>query len=239
MTRQRIREFYAAVDWSRTDFSKENEELARNVLRLLGNLPGRRILDLGCGSASLAVELAARGFDVSALDIFIAPAQQRVATRRANVRLVEQDVLDMDFHEEFDAVINWDVSGIGLFPSDEQNIDIVVRVHAALVPGGKFLVETYNLDHVRENPGTVEGLIFDPATKRCVVRKLSVPSIRLFSLDEWKAILADTGFEFLGSWASLAGDEFSLESKMLVVLGRKLGGDEQQGAAANGDKRRR
>ena len=80
MKRQEIKDFYAAIDWSGTNFTAQNELLvqnAQNVIQLLGGLPGNRILDLGCGSASLAVELAQKAFDVTGLDIHIAPAEKQ------------------------------------------------------------------------------------------------------------------------------------------------------------------
>ena len=137
MIHKDIRKLYSTVDWSNADFTERFDGLAEAVLRLLGDLPGKRILDLGCGSASLGVELAVRGFDVVGLDLHIAPARQRVAARRVTVELIEQDMSQMTFSEEFDAIVNWDVGGIGLFPTDEENIDIVKRVYRALVAEGR------------------------------------------------------------------------------------------------------
>ena len=228
MTRENLRELYAGADWSGTDFTEKNETLANNVISLLSDLPGKRVLDLGCGSAALAVELAGRGFDVTGLDLYIEPARQRIAARKVPVKLIEKDMAEMTFSEEFDAVVNWDVSGIGMFPTDEDNIDVIRRVYEALVPGGRFLVETYNLPFARCHG--VEMLKYDSQTGRCAgkiskkmpdgSRKTWELSVRLFSVHEWQDIFSKIGFRLLGTWGDLSGNKLSDKSKMLVILGR-------------------
>lgn len=226
-----LRSMYASVDWSACDFSKGDSDLAPRVIARLGDLPGPRVLDLGCGSALLAVELARRGYETTGLDFFIEPARRRVALTRAPVRLVEQDMASMRFQEEFDAIVNWDISGIGLLPEDEDNIDIVRRVHRALVPGGKFLIETYHTAWARRHG--VEGLSFDSARNRFLgeVKRPLISgepvhtwplALRLFTLEEWNAIFAEVGFVPTGAWGGLAGEALSDDSRMLVLAGRKV-----------------
>ena len=212
-----ITELYASVDWSDVDFTKTNDELAECVLSRLGPIPGKRILDLGCGSATLCVELALRGFDVVGLDLHVTPARARAKARRVKFALLEQDMSTMSFKEEFAAIVNWDVSGIGLLASDEANIDIVRRVYDALLPGGKFLLETYNVEFIKANPGRVEGLTFQAETNRCFPTQSEAPSIRFFSKEEWQTIAERIGFTFLRAWGGLDGRVFETNSKMLVL----------------------
>ncbi len=124
----------------------------------------------------------------------------------------------MDFRQEFAAIVNWDISGIGLLPSDEDNINIVKRVYDALLPGGRFLVETYNVEYIQDNPGRVEGLIFHAETNRCVPTRSGAPSIRLFSKNEWQTLVEGIGFAFLGAWGDLDGYDFDTGSRILVFL---------------------
>ena len=230
MTHENLRELYAGVDWSGEDFTEKNEILVNNVISLLSDFPGKKVLDLGCGSAALAVELAERGFDVTGLDLCIEPARQRTAARKVHVKLIEKDMVEMTFSEEFDAVVNWDVSGIGMLPTDEDNINVIRRVYDALVPGGKFLVETYNLTFAQCHG--VEMLKYDPRTRRCAgviskkmpndSRKIWELSVRLFSVNEWQDIFSEIGFKTIGMWGNLSGNKLSDESKMLVILGQKI-----------------
>ncbi len=229
MNDESLSSLYMTVDWSATDWTERDDVLPYQMLSLLDDLPGCRILDLGCGSASLGVELAERGYDVTCLDLYVQPARERAAARRAQIRFVEQDMSEMAFAGEFDAVINWDVSGIGLKPTDEDNIDIVRRVYDALVPGGKFLIETYNLAFARQHG--IDVLTYDGASGRCIgdITRTLVDgcqrtwnlSLRLFSIEEWRAILCGLGFSVLGVWGSRSKTELSTESKMLVILAQK------------------
>lgn len=229
MAKKDLKELYASRDLSTIDFTQRHDAFADAVISLLGDLPGRRILDLGCGSATLAVELAERGFEATGLDWQLEAARHRIAARKVGVRLVEQDMAEMAFHEEFDAVVNWDISGIGLFPTDEANVDIVSRVYGALVHGGQFLIETYNLPYARAHG--IENLTYDPRSGRCVGKAVrTMPdgrqriwelSVRFYSVEEWHDIFSRIGFEFLGAWGSMAKAPLSDESRVLVILGRK------------------
>lgn len=224
-----LKSLYASQTWSSSEFYEKHDALADNVISRLGDLPGRRVLDLGCGSAALAVELAQRGFETVGLDWHIEPARHRCEARKVQIELIEQDMAEMAFREQFDAVVNWDVSGIGLLPTESENLSVVRRVYDALVENGKFLIETYNSPFARKHG--IERLTYDSQIGRCVgtvtkkmpngSEKTWELSIRLFSMEEWQGIFSEIGFQFMGAWGSLSGEELSDESRMLVVLGQK------------------
>ena len=226
-TTEALRDFYAESDWSRSDFARHNDKLAEDVLSLLDTLPGKRVLDLGCGSASLGIELACRGFDVTGLDLWVEPARRRMTARDIKIRLIEEDIRLITFREEFDVVINWDISGIGLLATDQENIDIVHRVHHALIPNGKFLIETYNLGYARTH--AIEGLHLDSTDSRLKgwIRNHDF-AMRLFSLSEWQEIFKDLGFNLLKTCGSLSGKPFQDTSMTLVMVAEKQRNANQQ-----------
>lgn len=229
MSESNLRDFYSSYDWSGTDFSRYDDALAENVLARLGTFPGKAVLDLGCGSAALAAELAARGYEVTALDLTTEAARRRIATRRVSVTVVEQDMMAMTFRSAFGAVVNWDVSGLGLLPSDEAHVDVIRRVREALLPGGRFLVETYH-DRYAHAHG-VEGLVYDPSQGRFAgtvsrpspdgQRRTWALSFRVFSLAEWQLIFHQGGLTFMNAWGSLSGDPLQDDCRMIVLLAQK------------------
>jgi len=80
--------------------------------RLPADLSGRRVLDAGCGTGALAVEVARRGAQVVAVDLsptLIALARDRMPADLADGRLsfVAGDMLDPDFGR-FDHVVAMD-----------------------------------------------------------------------------------------------------------------------------------
>lgn len=62
----------------------DHESWIRPAFERLGDLPGRRILDLGCGHGMAAIVLARRGADVTALDLSTGYLQEAAARARAN-----------------------------------------------------------------------------------------------------------------------------------------------------------
>ncbi len=75
------------------------------------DLRGRRVLDAGCGTGALAVELAARGASVVAVDLspsLLSVAAERCApSLRGRLQFVPGDMLDPSFGE-FDHVVAMD-----------------------------------------------------------------------------------------------------------------------------------
>jgi 2-polyprenyl-3-methyl-5-hydroxy-6-metoxy-1,4-benzoquinol methylase len=77
------------------------------LYKMLGDLPGKQILDFGCGEGEVAVQLAWLGADVTGMDI--SPDLIAAATKRAELDAVPIKFVVGDINEEspgtFDAVI--------------------------------------------------------------------------------------------------------------------------------------
>lgn len=108
---------------------------ARLLAALPADLTGARVLDAGCGTGAMAVELAGRGAEVVAVDIspaLLAIAEARLPVDLARkVRFVSGDMLD-DRLGRFDAVVAMD-SLIYYAPRD---LDAALDRLAGRCPGG-------------------------------------------------------------------------------------------------------
>lgn len=71
---------------------------------LVGTFRPRRVLDAGCGTGRVAIELARRGIDVVGVD---RDASMLETARRLapEVPWIEQDLVDLDLGERFDVVL--------------------------------------------------------------------------------------------------------------------------------------
>src|SRR5688572_1903322 len=96
--------------------------------------PGARVLDAGCGTGRVAIELARRGYDVVGVDVD--PSMLDVARKTAPaLHWVLADLAEVDPPEPaYDAVVLAGNVMIFLAPGTEPAV--VRRVTCALRPGG-------------------------------------------------------------------------------------------------------
>jgi SAM-dependent methyltransferase len=145
----------APADWWRSFFTGPALELWRlaiprettlaqveALVRLLELRPGERLLDVPCGNGRLALELAARGFLVSGLDLsheLVEEGLRAAAERALTLDLRAGDMRALPWEGLFDAAICAGNS-FGYF-TDQENRDFLAGVARRLRPGGRFLLE--------------------------------------------------------------------------------------------------
>jgi len=108
-------------------------ELGEPLLALLRPEPGERVLDVGCGDGALTEKLVAAGCSVVGID----SSPEQVAAARArglDARVARADALP--FEGEFDAVLS---NAVLHWVRDADAV--ILGVHRALVPGGRFVAE--------------------------------------------------------------------------------------------------
>ncbi len=225
-------------------------DAARQVQWILGRagLRAGRVLDAPCGFGRHSIEFARRGFEVTGVDFNETElARAEAAARAAGVRLrlICQDMRDMEFAGEFALAVNL-FSSIGYFSDDEDRL-LIDRFWRALGPGGVFVLDTRNRDHwVRSLPAEERvpadgGLVrienrFDPLTSRSTARwwrldtdapedspgtLVGESEIRLYSAHELRAMLRPDRWSRVDLYGGLDGTPFSLDARRLVFIARK------------------
>lgn len=108
---------------------------------------GKRLLEIGCGIGVDSIQLAQRGFDVTAVDLTpnaLTVARQFAARRGVHVDFQLGNAEGLDFADEsFDAVYSFGV--LHHTPDIERS---VAEVHRVLRPGGTAYVMLYHRDSV-------------------------------------------------------------------------------------------
>lgn len=138
------------------------------VLAFLERTPPGRALDLGCGTGTNAVEMARRGWEVTAIDFSsraVVAARRRAAAARLPVEVLQGDVSDLrGVHGPFDFVL--DIGCLHCLTSEGQ-ARYAAHVIRRTLPGATYMLYTFlddGLDRGRELP-TEDSLrrLFTPA----------------------------------------------------------------------------
>jgi len=115
------------------------------------SLPGKKILDLGCGPGLLAQHYAIHGFDVTGLDFsenMIKSAQKRCPS----CKFIIKNALDLDAKDgKFDGIVAFHLVQ---FLDKKQLTTLFKKVSAALTDEGKFLIIFTNTCHPKSGLNT-------------------------------------------------------------------------------------
>jgi SAM-dependent methyltransferase len=126
---------------------------------LVGALGVHTVLDAGCGTGRVAIELARRGLDVVGTDVD--PSMLATARRLApELEWVEADLSTLDLGRTFDAVVL--AGNVLIFVAPGTEAAVLDRCAAHLEPGG-LLVAGFQL---RRGGYTLDALDRDAAAAR-------------------------------------------------------------------------
>lgn len=190
----------------------------------------RSILDLGCGTGNHDLPLAARGHEVTGLDL--SPEQLAVAARKASkarlpVRFVRGDMRSFRFGRTFDAAICM-FGAFGYLTNSGDVARCLRSVKRHLRPGGLFVYEFWQTPAVRPRDDwfhkvgpeyelvrlgegrydarrhllSVEYRFFVFHAGRVVDRFGETHTIRTFTIPEMRGRLRRSGFDLVAAYAA-------------------------------------
>jgi SAM-dependent methyltransferase len=254
-------------DWFESFFGPDYFEIYRDfftpdataaevdgIVSRLGLPPGARVLDLACGHGRHAIPLAERGFDVTGFDLselFLERARAEAKACGVAVRWLRGDMRALPFEAEFDAVINI-FTAFGYFADEKDDVETLRRVRRALVPGGRFLLETLHRDSLaaRFRPQleytTSSGALIrrdyrwdlarDVIDDRVSIvrpdgsRAEYASSLRVRTLQQLLGLVRTAGLEPVAWYGGLDGSTLELASRRLVLVSSAPGRVETLGA---------
>ncbi len=160
----------------------------RGVVELLKPQPGERILDVGCGTATLTAEIAASGAHITGFDAspdMIAKARITAPQLALDVR----DATNFSYPEPFDAIfsnatLHW----------VRPPADAVRCMTRALKPGGRFVIEMGGHGNVQITSRALCDAMLEVTGKR-VWHTWFFPTI-----GEYTTLLEQHGLEITSAW---------------------------------------
>ncbi|MHA1544842.1 MAG: class I SAM-dependent methyltransferase [Alphaproteobacteria bacterium] len=156
-------------------------EFGAQILSWLAPQPGERILDLGCGDGTLALDMIAVGAEIVGVD---ASQSMLDAARRAGVDAHQCSGEELDFETEFDAVF----SNAALHWMTRPDA-VSTGVFAALKPGGRFVAEMGGFGNVAAISSAMRGAVGAHGGDKDLAHPWYFPTI-----DEHGACLQRAGF---------------------------------------------
>ncbi len=213
------------------------------IINLLSIEPESHILDLGCGTGRISLELARRGFQITGVDRtrrYLEQAKEQADKEGLEIELVLEDMREFRRLEDFDAVISMFTS-FGYFEDAEDDHRVVANVCDSLKTGGAFIIETHGKETLapifRERDWSEkDGVIVLYERKvsqnwgwmwnrwimlRGNERIEDEISHRLYAATEMVALLTDCGFSKVDVFGDLNGDPYDHTARRMIVVGYK------------------
>ncbi|MDC7240225.1 MAG: class I SAM-dependent methyltransferase [Spirochaetales bacterium] len=118
---------------------------AKKIIDICGLKPGDRVFDCCCGMGRHSIELAASGCSVTGMDLsrgYLDIARKEASERSVTVDFIHRDVRELEYNEEFNAVINMFTS-FGYFDDPDEDLVLLKNLHRSLKPGGTLFMEMW------------------------------------------------------------------------------------------------
>jgi len=229
--------------WRQAVTEEQTRGEADFIEKVLGLSPSAKVLDVPCGNGRIALELAARGYQMTGVDLaseFIDEARSKSAERQLNIDWKHGDMRDLPWPEEFDGAFCFGNS-FG-YLDDDGNAKFLKAVARVLKPGARFVIDTHTMaesllpefqerrwfqigdifllihnryDHVQGRVETEYTFLRDGK-----VEKRS-GSQRVYTYRELCRLLEEAGFTDLEGYGSLSREPFKLGSQILLLVATK------------------
>ena len=218
---------------------------ANFVEQAFGIPQGARVLDVPCGSGRLSLEMAARGYQVTGVDIspgLLETAQRSAKELNLQISWDQRDMRDLPWRGEFDAAFCfW--SSFGYF-DEWGNAEFLRAVSRCLKPGATFLLDTPLIEtrlpemEAQERVWwpvgdllALEERSFDHETSRVESNWTLIKdgkseqktlSLRLYTYRELTLLLESAGFGNHQAYGSLDWEPYGQGSTWLYMITTKV-----------------
>ncbi len=106
-----------------------------------------KIIDIGCGTGRLTIELSKRGYSMTGIDLSVSmleKAKEKAKQDGLQIDFLNHDARNLPFNNKFDVAIMLCEGGFPLMETDEMNYEILKNVSRSLKENAKFIFTTLN-----------------------------------------------------------------------------------------------
>jgi len=208
----------------------------------------KKVVDIGCGTGSITVSLAKRGYDVTGVDIsaeMLSLAAKKAELENVKIRYAEQDMSSLETGETADAVC-CSLDGINYLLTTDKVRSCFFRVARTLSDGGLFIFDVNTIfkyksilksdafvyekkdlflcwqSFYNEKSGICDYyLTFFSEKNGKWLRFDEVQRQRSYSSRTIKKLLSDAGFEIIGTYSDTDFSPDGPDSERMFFVCRK------------------
>jgi len=236
-------EKFKEVLFSEDRMKKTNYQVGR-FIELLELEEGDKILDQCCGIGRHSLELARRGYDVTAIDLtkaYLEEAREKSEKEGLEIEFIKADMRDFQRDMTYDAVINFFTS-FGYSRYEEENREVLKNTYRSLKPGGKFLLDVMGKEVLDEIYTDTDKWRMDDGyflEKRKIREDLDMLEsewklikddgeahqhkfmYKLLTKEELKNMLKGVGFSRIKIYGDLEGSNYDESASRLIAVAKK------------------
>lgn len=232
------------------DYSAWADFIEENVKKYNPNMKTELVLDLGCGTGKMTIELARRGYDMTGVDLSAEMLDiARCAAERCGLSdkmlWLLQDITEFELYGTVELCVSC-LDTVNHLTSPKELKKCLSLVHNYLVPDGLFLFDINGKRKFEEiysdnsyvmeegNSVCVWQNSYNRKTKLCDFfitlfeedddgkynRYDELQTERMYTLRSIKSALAECGFEFLGAYSDLEFTEATDDSERIYISAR-------------------
>jgi len=206
------------------------------------------LLDLGCGTGKMTLELASRGYDMTGIDLSVEMldiARGEAERLGHDVLWLCQDLREFELYGTVDVAVAC-LDTVNHLTEAEDMLTFLSLVHNYLVPEGLFIFDVngrYKFENIYSDRSYVmeeEGAVciwqndYDPETRLCdfyitlfsektdgsYERYDDSETERMYTIEDLKTFLASSGFEFIGAYSDYDFTSASDDSERIYIAAR-------------------
>lgn len=206
---------------------------------------GSKVLDIMCGYGRHALELAKRGVDVTAVDnlqAYIDEINSKAVQQSVNINAVCEDVLQVQLHDVYDAIIC--MGNSFAFFDRAAALTILKNTSAHLKNGGIFIINSWMIAevairHFKEKDWHYAGeykclldykYFFHPSrieSEQTIIAPDGIVEVvkgvdYIFTLDELEAMFNEAGLQTKHVYSTPRKKRFTLGDGRVYVVVKKI-----------------